>query len=80
MGPTHHLDGEEEEEDGNASSVGREGALSEPSTGDCSEDALVNNMKRLNIEREEMRRKNEDEDDECLLQTLTIQVSYEEAG
>ena len=86
-GPSHHLDGEEEGEEGDddnpSPEIGKKAVMSEPSTvavGSC-EDALVNNMKRLNIEREEVNDCSEDdEDDECLLQTLTIQVSRVEKG
>ena len=78
MGPSHHLKGEEEgeeSEDGNLSSEECKVALPKPSANDAIEDALVNNMKQLNIEREADKNDTDDEDDECLLRTLTIGVS-----
>ena len=75
MGPTQHLDSQDEgEEEDKASSEVGEGALSGPSAVGSSEEALVSNMMRLNIEREDVKDDNEDdEDEECQLQTLTIQ-------
>ena len=78
MGPSHHLKGEEEgeeSEDGNLSSEECKAALPRPSANDAIEDALVNNMKQLNIERKAVKNDTDDEDDECLLKTLTIGVS-----
>lgn len=78
MSPTNDLDGEDEGEEDKATSEVGEGALLRPSAGGSCEDILVNNMMRLNIERGEVKEDNEEEeDDECLLQTLTIQVSSE---
>ena len=75
MGPTQHLDSQDEgEEEDKASSEVGEGALSGPSVVGSSEEALVSNMMRLNIERDDVKDDNEDdEDEECQLQTLTIQ-------
>ena len=81
MGPGHHLKGEEEgeeSEDGNLSSEMRKAALPRPSVIDTIEDTLVNNMKELKIEREAVKKDTEDEDEECLLKTLTIGVSLQD--
>ena len=78
MGPSHHLKGGEEgeeSEDGNLSSEECKVALPRPSANHDIEDALVNNMKQLNIERKAVKNDSDDEDDECLLKTLTIGVS-----
>ena len=80
MVPNNHLDGDEDGEEGEDGNAPSAVSLSKPAKGDFSVAALVNNMKQLNIERERVKEDKEDEDDECLLQTLTIQVSYEERG
>ena len=83
MGPSHHLKGEEEgeeSEDGNLSCEELKATLPRPPANDTIEDALVNNMKQLHIEREAVKKDTEDEDDECecLLKTLTIGVSLQD--
>ena len=68
----------EESEDGNLSSEECKVAVPRPSAKDTIEDALVNNMKQLNIKRGAVKNDTDDEDDECLLKTLTIGVSLQD--
>ena len=69
MGPSHHLKGEEEgeeSEDGNLSSEECKAALPRPSANDAIEDALVNNMKQLNIERKAVKKAYEEVVDDAI--------------